>query len=65
MDFERAAMLLHVVEKSFQHPKLKHIHDAAMKELEAMKVEDRPEPRIHTEPEEPEPEELEPQGIRR
>lgn len=34
--FERAGLLLHVVEKAHGHPKLTGIHDAAMDELEQM-----------------------------
>lgn len=33
-DFQRVSHLLHVVEKTRDYPKLKKIHDAAMKELE-------------------------------
>lgn len=39
MDFNRAAMLLHVVKESREYPRLAHVHNAAMQELEKMNAE--------------------------
>ena len=41
MDWEKIAGLLHIADLSRKWPKLQHIHDAAMKELEAAKVEEK------------------------
>ena len=37
MDFDRVETLLSIAERSMKWPHLKHLHDAAMKELEATK----------------------------
>jgi hypothetical protein len=39
IDYERAALLLHVAEEALKYPKLKALHDGAVTELEAMLVE--------------------------
>lgn len=45
-DWTTIAGLLHIVEKSMNYPKLRHLHDAAMAELEATRPppEEKPEP---------------------
>lgn len=44
MDFSKAGMLLHVVEKSRDYPKLAFLTAAAMRELEAMEPKAAPAP---------------------
>lgn len=44
MDFQKAAMLLHVCDKSKNWPNLRPLHDAAMAELMKMQ-EDKAEPK--------------------
>lgn len=44
MDFDRVETLLSIAERSMKWPHLKHLHDAAMEELEATKPQEKPKP---------------------
>lgn len=55
MDYERSAMLLHVMEKSLPYPHLRWLHDAALKEVQGLKDKPEPTPELEKVPIEPLP----------
>lgn len=48
MEYDKIMMLIDIVNKLHGHPKLKTLHDAAMRELELM-AENHPEPVVEDE----------------